>query len=117
MCVVGRLSLRLEPGRVSWARWLSGGEAAAAELEAETCVAAEEVLLNPAQDLLEGGGKAAEFGLGRDQRRQRLDDVHVVPRDLGEDLMLVEQRDRDHLREQTRLATLDGLPDAAGGAA
>ena len=45
-----------------------------------------------------------------EQRRQDLDHVHVVAGHLAQDLVLMEQRNRDQLCEQTRLGVLDRIP-------
>ena len=60
-----------------------------------------------AGDLVAGGDDGIERGFdpvavlfGDRQRRQQLDGVAAVARDLGEDLVIFEQRHRDELAEQ-----------------
>src|SRR6266481_7426429 len=61
-----------------------------------------------AGDLVTGGDDGIERGFdptavlfGNRQRRQQLDGVAAVARDLREDLVILEQRHRDELAEQT----------------
>ena len=65
----------------------------------------------------ERGGEATDLILLDDERGQRLDDVHAVPRDLAEDAVLVKQRPDDQLGEDARLGALGGVPDRAARAA
>jgi len=56
--------------------------------------------LGTGQDVLQCVGEQLDLIVTGDQGRQQLDDVHVVGRHLGQDVVTVEQRGHHHLREQ-----------------
>src|SRR6266851_8947738 len=70
-----------------------------------------------AGDLVAGGDDGIERGFdpaavffGNGQRRQQLDGVAAVAGDLREDLVILEQRHRDELAEQTLVGGLEQIP-------
>src|SRR5260370_6613791 len=70
-----------------------------------------------AGDLVAGGDDGIERGFdpaavffGDRQRRQQLDGVAAVAGDLREDLVILEQRHRDELAEQTLVGGLEQVP-------
>src|ERR1700722_1878257 len=52
------------------------------------------------QHLAERVGEQLDLGLADHERRDELDDLHVIARHLSQDPVPLEQRDDDHLREQ-----------------
>ena len=59
------------------------------------------------EHVVERVGEQLDLVVAGDERRQELDDVHVVGGDLGEDAVAVEERHDDHLREQRGAQRLD----------